>query len=156
MWKPYCMWCVSMNVCVPFSLWWMCNEVTEATIQQFSIYELLTLERQDLNITLSWNNSTSLTPSPAPLSVLVHKASHAKQMVWPESQAEEEASSTVVLVKVHLKCLIVLCWIAWCLTHGLTFFKLYCKCEATIIIISKHNGNQKFNRTKKMSSQMIR
>lgn len=100
MWKPYCMWCVSMNLCVPFSLWWMCNEVAEASIQQFSIYELLTLERGDLNITPSWNNSTSLGPSPAPLSaVLLHKASHAKQMVWPVIQTEEEAGSINVLVE---------------------------------------------------------
>lgn len=62
---------------------WMCNEVAETSIQQFSIYELLTLERRDLNITPSWNNSTSFTPSPPPplLFVFFTKASHAKQTV---------------------------------------------------------------------------
>lgn len=116
--KPYCMWCVSMNVCVPFSPWWMCNEVAEASIQQFSIYELLTLERRDLNITPSWNNSTSLTPSPAPLSVLLLRASHAKQMVWPEIQAEEEASSNVVLAKSASKMSLDWIGLLWCWTHG--------------------------------------
>lgn len=95
MWKPYCMWCVSMNVCVPFSLWWMCNEVAKASIQQFSIYELLTLERRDLNITPSWNNSTSVTPSPARPSVFLLKASHAKQMVRREIQAAETATKRI-------------------------------------------------------------
>lgn len=61
--------CQHECVCVPFSLWWMCNEVAKASIQQFSIYELLTLERRDLNITPSWNNSTSLSPSSALLSL---------------------------------------------------------------------------------------
>lgn len=96
MWKSYCMLCVSMNVCVPFSLWWMCNEVAEASIQQFSIYELLTLERRGLNVT-SWNISASLTPSPAPLCIVPPKASHAKHMVRPEIQAHVEASSTTAL-----------------------------------------------------------
>ena len=63
MWKPYCMCCVSINVCVLFSPWWMCNEVAEAYIQQLSIYELLTFERRGLNITPSWNNPTSLRPA---------------------------------------------------------------------------------------------
>lgn len=37
----------------------MCNEVAKASIQQFSIYELLTSEDVDLNITPSWNDFTS-------------------------------------------------------------------------------------------------
>lgn len=134
MWKQYCMWCVSINVCVPFSLWWMCNEVAEAPIQQFSIYELLTLERRGLNITPSWNNSTSLAPSPAPLSVLHLEASHAKQMVWPEIQAKEEVSGTTVLIKSASISCSVTAYFGVC--HMSTFFpffflKLYHKYDAT-------------------------
>lgn len=123
MWKQYCMWCVSINVCVPFSLWWMCNEVAEAPIQQFSIYELLTLERRGLNITPSWNNSTSLAPSPAPLSVLHLEASHAKQMVWPEIQAKEEVSGTTVLIKSASISCSVTAYFGVC--HMSTFFSFF-------------------------------
>lgn len=122
MWKQYCIWCVSINVCVPFSLWWMCNEVAEASIQQFSIYELLTLERRGLNITPSWNNSTSLAPSPAPLSVFHLEASHAKQMVWPEIQAKEEVSGTTILIKSASISCFVTAYFGVC--HMSTFFFL--------------------------------
>lgn len=127
MWKQYCIWCVSINVCIPFSLWWMCNEVAEASIQQFSIYELLTLERRGLNITPSWNNSVSLAPSPAPLSVFHLKASHAKQMVWPEIQAKEEVSGTTILIKSASISCFVMAFFGVC--H--VFLKLYHKYEAT-------------------------
>lgn len=137
MWKPYCMWCVSMNVCVPFSLWWMCNEVAEASIQQFSIYELLTLERRDLNITPSWNNSTSLGPSPAPLSaVLPHKASHAKQMVWPVIQTEEEAGSINVLVESASHSFTVF----GLLDTGVHFIELCGKCDKIFSIYQNHSN----------------
>lgn len=44
--------CQHESVCPILSVA-MCNEVAEASIQQFSIYELLTLERRDLNVTPS-------------------------------------------------------------------------------------------------------
>lgn len=131
MWRPCCMWCVSMNRCVPFFLWWMCNEVAEASIQQFSIYELLTLERRDLNVTPSWNNFPSFTSSSAPFSTVLPAASHAKQMVRAESQ---EASNTAAFAK-HVYAFVL------CLFHrcGCNFYPY------------KHNEKERTT-----SNQMIR
>lgn len=119
MWKPYCMWCVSMNVCVPFSLWWMCNEVAEASIQQFSIYELLTLERRDLNITPSWNNSTSLTPCPPPPFLFVFPyqsfTRKANGPTWDLGRRGSRLSSQKSILWNDLLCF---SYFFWCLTHG--------------------------------------
>lgn len=134
MWKQYCIWCVSINVCDPFSLWWMCNEVAEASIQQFSIYELLTFDRRGLNITPSRNNSAALAPSPAPLPVLHLQASHAKQMVWPEFRAKEEASGTTILVKSALNSCFVMAYFNVC--HMSTSFELYYKYEAILLVFT--------------------
>lgn len=95
----------------------MCNEVAEASIQQFSFYELLTWERRGLNITSSRNNSCiSRSHSPSSISEL-HTQSR-----WSELRLRPKRKSAAPLSQ-FIKCFVtwshfwnydgkfeVLCW----------------------------------------------
>lgn len=121
MWKPYCIWCVSINVCILCCLSWMCNEVAETSIQQYRIYELLTSERRGFNTTPSWNNSASLAHSPAPLASSSLSKLHT-QSRWSDLRHGPKRKSGGP----PLSCIKLFCDGL----HEHIFFKLYHKYEA--------------------------
>ncbi len=128
MWKPYCMWCVSMNVWVPFSLCGECVMRWQKPPFSNSAFMNYWLWKDETNITPLWNNSVSLIPSPASFAVFLFKLHTQSTLSHLRLRSRRQQAAPLFMSQVYQN---LICYgKLWCFTYG-DIFKFCCKREAT-------------------------